>query len=84
MVEYKFKIGDKVKVIKGGHGILLTRKGKIFTITNIGIYTGILDNEPGYVIDPPKGNSKTGDYDFMIGESSFELVKPTSWKEMMK
>jgi hypothetical protein len=79
-MNYKFKIGQKVKVIKSGAGIGYRDTGKICTITGFGIYEGHSFNKPGYTIKEKIGNARTGDYDGMIAEETFELVKPTTWR----
>lgn len=69
-MNYKFNIGDTVKVVKSGQGVAGEHIGKTVTIIEQGTYR----KEPGYKVDPPIGNSKTGVYNYMIGESSFEAV----------
>ena len=76
-MEHKFKIGDKVEVIKGGCGCPLDNIEKLVKITDLGEYT---DRGRGYIVSPAIGNSKTGTYDGFIGEESFKLVKP-NWIE---
>lgn len=71
---YKFKIGDRVKVIGSGNGISHAHIGKETTIVELGLYTG----SNGYKVDNPKlGNSLTPDnsYKGFIHENSFELVE---------
>ena len=67
----KFKIGDRVKCVKGGCGLAYEEIGNIFRITSIGKYS----NETGYSIEPKKGNSLTGSHSGMCGESGFEIVE---------
>ena len=69
-MNYKYKIGDKVKVITGGNGCSPDEKGEIATIIKLGVYF----HGPGYVVDPPIGNCVTGTHDKMIGEHTFKLV----------
>jgi len=77
----KFKIGDKVKVIKQGRGCRCLEIGKIVTIEKIGNY----ESEIGYVVNPKIGNSLTGGYKGFIGESSFELKqRKISLKKILK
>jgi hypothetical protein len=73
---YKFDIGDQVKVIKCGCGIRYEDKGVIVTIVKQGNYP--YPNHLGYVVDPPIGNSRDylgAPYFGFIGEESFELVE---------
>lgn len=70
-MKYKFKINDKVRIIDYGRGLGSEELNKIVTIIELGIY----DDSPGYRIDPPLGNSLRDEYDYMIGEESFELVR---------
>lgn len=70
---YKFKIGDVVKVIYARSGTPPEDMGKIVTITKLGIY-GIQNENPGYQVHPPIGNSFSGQFDGFIGERTFELV----------
>jgi len=70
-MNYKFNINDTVKVVRSGTGVTAKDIGKIVTIIEQGIY-GI--HGPGYKVDPPIGNSKTGSFNYMIGESSFEAA----------
>jgi MoxR-like ATPase len=73
---YKFNVGDKVKVIKGGAGCAPTEIGTETTIVEVGTYGGY----PGYRVDfPALGNSLPtasgyAFYNGMLGEESFELV----------
>jgi len=74
-MNYKFKVGDKVRVINHGSGVGPEDVGKECTITSTGRYS----SEPGYAIEPPMGNAiptTTGYYfhNGMIAERSFELV----------
>ena len=75
--KYKFKIGDSVRVIKGGCGVGPEELGTEVSIIKLGVYGST--TIPGYEVYPPIGNSdpKSHAYDFykgMIGEESFELV----------
>ncbi len=77
-MKYKFKIGDKVEIIRGGSGFNPSERGKIATITKLGIYEiGAAMNEPGYLIEEKyKGNpTMTNSYNGYVGESSFKLYK---------
>jgi len=76
-MEYKFKIGDKVKVIRSGYGCASHEVGTEVEIIEYGFYTG---NQNGYKVSPAIGNTKDGVYDGFIGENSFELVENT-WAE---
>jgi MoxR-like ATPase/ribosomal protein S20 len=76
-LNYKFKIGDTVKVIKGGCGVGPEEVGTEVSIVKLGVYGST--TIPGYEVCPPIGNSdpKCSSYNFyqgMIGEESFELV----------
>lgn len=70
-MEYKFKIGDNVKICKSGSGLGIAEIGKIVTITDIGIYC----STPGYKIFPPLGNTLHGFHGGFIGEVSFNDFK---------
>jgi MoxR-like ATPase len=75
---HKFKVGDKVKVVKGGYGV---SPDDINTETTI-VEKGYYGSNPGYRVDfPALGNSRmiaasssSSMFDGMIGEVSFELV----------
>jgi len=74
---YRFNIGDRVKVVKHGSGCGPEEMDKEVTIIDKGKYGSTI--LPGYVVDPPIGNSNplSGAHSFyngMIGEDSFELV----------
>jgi len=70
-MNYKFKIGDKVKVVKGKFGCHPDDIGEITYIAGYGTY----EIEPAYLIDPPlHGNAQRGFMDGMAAEKSFELV----------
>ncbi len=72
-MEYKFEIGDQVKIIESGDGCGRGVLGEIVTILEKGIYISI----PGYKISDttkPNTNSMTGNYDGFCGETSFKLV----------
>jgi len=71
-MEYKFKIGDEVKIVYSGSGCGRDACGKITRIIKLGKY----GDTPGYQIDPPfQTNSETGSCDYMCGEKSFELAE---------
>jgi len=78
-MEHKFKVGDKVKIIKTGSGCFTDTKGTVVTITEIGNYSG----KPGYKIDNTEisTNTKSGSYNGFIGEVSFELVEKSITSE---
>lgn len=69
---YKFNVGDKVRIIKNGYGCSIACLGEVVEILERGIYTG----SNGYRTTETIGdsNTKTGTCDYMIGENSFELV----------
>lgn len=69
-MKYKFEIGDIVEVVENGMGCGISEIGQQVTIVGRGEYSC----HPGYRVDPPIGNSKTGSFNSMIGESSFKLV----------
>lgn len=73
--DYKFKVGDKVKIIKDGGGFGTEDLGKIVTITNLGMYS-ITSN--GYKVDPKLGNTKENSFGGFNRESSFELITENS------
>ena len=83
MRDANFKIGDRVKVTDSGMGCAGESIGVFVRITAIGSY----DGDIGYRVEPAIGNSKTYEddiedgYDGFIGQDSFELYNPTSWKE---
>ena len=73
---YKFNIGDKVRVVTAGYGCGPEEEGMEVTIVKKGFYS----SHPGYEVYPPIGNSdsKSQAYSFyngMIHEDSFELVE---------
>ena len=75
--QYKFNVGDKVKVIDHGSGCGPEDLGKEVVIIRKGNYSGYA----GYEVAPPMGNSLPNTdghsfYDGMIGEHTFELVEP--------
>lgn len=76
MVEAKFKVGDKVKIIKTGCGFPPAEVGNIVTITAIGIY----NSDIGYKVNPKLGNTLSGMFDGFNGQSSFELVAHSTTK----
>jgi MoxR-like ATPase len=76
-IVYKFNVGDKVKVVNSGYGCAPDEEGLEVTIVQQGDYSG----SPGYIVDPPIGNSiqystAFSFYNGMISEESFELVEP--------
>lgn len=76
MSEPKFKVHDRVKIITSGRGCTPTTVGKIVTISELGRDYCNGSREPGYKIKEIdlQTNCKTGDFNGVIGESSFELV----------
>ena len=79
-MNYKFKVGDMVEVIKTGKGCGDKLIGCKVRIVSIGSYIG----GPGYTVYPKIGNSGNGSYNYMIGEKTFKLIKLKNWKEKMK
>ena len=75
---YKFKVGDKVKVIDNGMGCSTKCIGEVVEILELADYNGY----PGYITTPTKGssNSITGNFNGVIGEGSFELYIPEKQK----
>ena len=74
---YKFNVGDKVKMITPGMGAGRDEIDREVTIKDIGQYPrehNIMG--PGYIVDPPIGNSLSGYFNGMIDERSFTLVEP--------
>jgi MoxR-like ATPase len=71
-IVYKFNVGDKVRVIYCGAGCGDDDIGKEVRIIRKGKY-GFGD--PAYEVSPAIGNSKTGSFDKMIGESAFVLIE---------
>ena len=72
-MKYKYKIGDKVKIIKSGDGYNPAAIGCVVEILKLGVYCG----KKGYQTTiPSRGNSNAedGDFNYMAGERSFELV----------
>jgi hypothetical protein len=75
-MDYKFNIGDEVKIVRSGFGCESDEIGKTTKIARVGSY----NDGPGYEINPPYGNSLGSSlgssyYDRMCSEKSFELVK---------
>lgn len=69
-MEYKFKIGDKVKIRKGGSGCHPDEIGKIVTIESLGRYY----NNLGYrIVEKELKTNSSGNH--YIGENSFELAE---------
>lgn len=80
-MNYKFKVGDRVKVSDTGSGFGISELGLIFTISELGEYCD--DETPGYRVYPIGGNGHGGYSNGFNGEGSFELVKPKSgWKDV--
>jgi MoxR-like ATPase len=76
-IVYKFSIGEKVKVVQSGFGCAPEEIDTEVTIVQQGDYSG----SPGYIVDPPIGNSMPHStafsfYNGFIGEGTFELVEP--------
>jgi MoxR-like ATPase len=76
-LNYRFNVGDRVKVVQHGLGVSREDVGKEVTIIEQGNYTG----KPGYKVDPPIGNCiplgptmSHLSFDGMIGEESFEIL----------
>lgn len=67
---HKFKVGDRVKVVKHGSGVGSEDVGTIVSITDCGRYS----TQPGYKVFPKIGNSATNLYSGYCGEISFETV----------
>jgi hypothetical protein len=68
----KFKKGDIVLVVQSGAGTSPADTNRIVTI--VSQPQEYFGDELGYVIDPPLGNCKDGNYGGVVGETSFELV----------
>ena len=71
-VNYRFDIGDKVKVVQSGLGCAFEEIGKEVTVIEQGNYGG----DAGYKVDPPIGNMLTVNFDGYIGEKSFDIMQP--------
>ena len=75
---YKFKVGDKVSIIRSGDGCGSKHMGMETTITELGKYCGL----NGYRISDGFGNAKRNSdgtyekptYDGFIGETTFKLL----------
>jgi len=69
--DYKFKIGDKVRIVKKGMGYSPECIGEVVEILELGEYLG----KPGYRTSKTKGTSNTnnGFCNSMAEERSFEL-----------
>jgi hypothetical protein len=67
----KFKVGDQVQVVTGGYGLSGDCRDKIYTITCVSDVAYC--DQVGYVIEPPEGNCKSGNYGGVVGEKSFKL-----------
>lgn len=69
-MKYKYKIGDKLKIIRGGVGFHPKAEGQIITVAELGLYFG---QYPGYK------PIETFPYDLfsggLAGEESFELYE---------
>lgn len=88
-MEHKFKIGDKVRIINSGRGVKKEFIGTTATIIRLGVYKNKLLVMPGYQIDKKIGNCNTDNishlkYDYMMGETTFELVKSSAKKNRIK
>lgn len=74
--QYKFQIGDKVRVKESGWGCSHEEEGTIVTIIDRGNYSG----GPGYNVDPAIGNNLYNNGNIanysnnFIGENSFEFA----------
>ena len=70
---YKFSIGERVKICYYGSGVGTEDLGKIVTIIERGLYGGT----NGYRIAEPIGNShpQHGGFNFFIGEKTFEKIE---------
>ena len=68
---HKFKVGDRVRVVRHGIGCSMDEMHKEVTITELGTY---ITGGDGYKVDPPTGNMLISAYGGMIGEQSFELI----------
>jgi len=79
MTKHRFRIGQKVKVIKNGHGCAYNEVGRIVTITKLGAYN-LHGGEKGYRVDPAIGNTLNHQYDGFIGETSFKPICET-WRD---
>ena len=66
----KFKVGDKVKIVRTGYGFGAENLGKIVTIVRKG--SSYMHGIDGYYIKEGVGN---GARDVCCGENSFELVE---------
>ena len=78
-MNYKFNVGDRVKIVAYGSGCHVDAVGYEVTITELGSY-GI---KPGYKIDNLNihTNTKTLGFNGFIGEESFELVKAVQFTQ---
>lgn len=81
-MKYKFKIGDKVKIVKSGYGCSPSSVTHKVIITELGKYL----DRPGYKIDNLEidTNSKNNRYQGFIDEQSFELVEQSEEKWIPK
>ena len=76
-MNYKFNIGDRVKVVQAGLGVGPEDIGLETIIIEMGDYSG----NPGYKVAPPIGNSQQypdghyHGYNGFIGEKTFELAE---------
>ena len=72
-MKYKFKVGDKVKIVDFGMGCSPECKNEVVEILQLGLYK----DGPGYRITKTKeySNATNGAHGGFIGEKSFELVK---------
>ena len=74
--EHKYGIGDKLMIINNGRGVGGQYKGKIVTVSKLGIYKN--NKEVGYVLKEHVGNSDPNSEDYysykgVIAESMFKL-----------
>jgi MoxR-like ATPase len=78
-MNYKFNVGDRVKIVTVGYGCHPDSVGYEVTITELGSYGGDL----GYKIDnlDIETNVKSGSFNGFIGEESFELVKAVQFTQ---
>lgn len=75
-MEYEFKVGDKVEVVRIGYGCGPEKIGTVSTITELGSYVGF----PGYKVN----NLENKSYDGFIGEESFKLYYPADIKSYLQ
>ena len=86
-MNYKFEIGDLVKVVHYGSGVGSGYKERYgvtknkFKIVEKGEY----GDGPGYKVEPKIGNCVTGMFNGFVGEDTFELIrtKPKTLRELL-